>query len=243
MQQVTIGSRVNKLGIQRLSVGEGATCRAMLLDPNPQMKYIAFDENIKRRVEVDQDMCIKYGLRPSTTFFYLVAKLNTDLNGNVIGDKFTVEYLQLSENLNNELSDLIMEQGVPKSFQLTKVKKTGEGGKDYSYIKVVPSQRDFADNTSLHAKLNELRSNPEFINSCWMMIDADTSLNREQYEKLISGATAQGAPALQAGHQQKPQLPASHQAPAGSAMPQAPADFNRENDFGDGFGGDNDFDN
>jgi hypothetical protein len=244
MQQVPIGTRVSRLGIQRLSVGEGAKCRAILLDPNPRVKYIAYDENLRRRVEVDEEMCIKYALRPSTTFFYLVAKLNTDLNGNVIGDKFTVEYLQLSENLNNDLSDLIAEQGTPKSFSLTKVKKTGEGGKDFSYIKVTPSQQGFEDNKSLHQNLDKLRETPNFIETCWAMIDADTSLNREQYEKLL--ANPQGAPAI-AAPQARPQqqLPGAQapKNPVGSAMPQAPADFAQQNDFGGGFGDGDDFEN
>lgn len=193
MQKVKLGTKVNRLGINRLNVGEGTVCRAILLDPDPQVKYVAYDDIRKRRVEVDQDMVLKYGLRPMTTFYYLVAKLNTDQTGNVIGDKFTVEYLQLSENLNNEFADLIEEQGFPKSIQLTKVKKVGDGGKDYSYVKPIPSQKAFEENKSLWTKINELRKNKEFVNKCWQMIDMDTSMSKKQYIELLASENGQAA--------------------------------------------------
>lgn len=232
MEKVTIGTKVNRLGIPRLSVGEGSTCRAILLDPDPRMKHIAYDEARKRRVEVDQDMCIRFGLRPSPTFFYLVAKLNTDLNGNVIGDKFTVEYLQLSENLNNEFSDQILEQGVPKSLQLTKVKKSANG-KDYSYIKVVPSQRGFEDNKSLWSNIRAVQEKEGFIDTCWAMIDADTSLTKQQYLELLSSENTQGQQETKqiANTQHAPRQIA--QKPAESPMPSVPEDFAKTNDFAD----------
>lgn len=230
MKKVKIGTRVNRLGINRLQVGEGCICRALLLDPDPQVKYIAYDEARKRRVEVDQDMCIKYGLRPMTTFYYLVAKLNTDQQGHVIGDKFVVEYLQLSENLNNELADLIEEQGMPKSFQLTKVKKVGEGGRDYSYVKPIPSQKDFNENKSLWAKINELRNNSEFIAKAWQMIDMDTSMTKTQYLELLASENGQGQQALPPQQQQR-QLPGNPQPPQHEQS--APDEFEKGSEFDD----------
>lgn len=227
MQQVKIGTRVKPLGIQRLSVGEGAKCRAVLLDPNPRMKYIAYDETHKRRVEVDQDMVIKYGLRPQATFYYLVVKLNTDLNGNIIGDQFTVEYLQLSENLNNEFSDQIMEQGIPNSLSLQKVKKTANG-RDFSYIKTTPSQVKI-DGTLLQ-KVEELRNNNKFVDQCWSMIDASTSITKEQYEQLLLTEQHQDQPAQIAPPQQTQLPPAQPSSP----MPQSPDNFAAQNDFGSG---------
>ena len=236
MQRVQIGTRVKRLGINRLSIGEGMVGRALLLDPNPQMKYIAYDEANKKRVEVDQDMVLKYGLRPSTTFYYLVAKLNTDLNGNVIGDKFTIEYLQLSENLNNELSDLIAEQGMLKSLQLTKVKKTGEQGRDYSYIKAIPSQKDFSENQLLWNNINKVKSNQEFIDKCWQLIDADTSLNKVQYENFLQSLGNQAMSQTKALSQQKQIQPT--QAPQITQQPPAQeqsTSFEEANSFGEGF--------
>ena len=45
------------------------TGRAVLLDPNPRFTYIAYDETIRKRVKVNQDMVIKYGLSPIPTIF------------------------------------------------------------------------------------------------------------------------------------------------------------------------------
>lgn len=241
MEKVTIGTKVNRLGISRLSVGEGQTCRAILIDHDPRMKHIAYDDIHKRRVEVDQDMCIKYGLRPSPTFFYLVAKLNTDLSGNVIGDRFTIEYLQLSENLNNELSDQILEQGIPKSLQMTKIKKS-VNGKDYSYIKVVPSQRGFEDNKDLWDKINKFCNDENAVNACWAMIDSGTSLTKEQYIALLASEkegnqNAQGEQNQIAGPQgQAPKQIAakSDQSTSASVMPAVPENFANDNDFGGG---------
>lgn len=185
MEKVKIGTKVNRLGIQRVQCAEGAKCRVVFIEQDPCVKHVAYDDKVGRSVEVDQDMCLKYGLRPFPTFYYLVAKLNTDLNGEVIGDKFTVEYLQLSENLNNKLANQIQEQGVPKSLALTKVKKTADG-KDFSYIEVTPSALDpLADNENLAKKIKDIQKNKEFIDTCWQMIDATTTITKEQYLELL----------------------------------------------------------
>lgn len=227
MEKVLLGSRVNRLGISRVSVAEGSKCRVVLLDRDPRMKHVSYDEELKRSVEVDQDMCIQYGLRPYPTFYYLIAKLNTDLQGRVIGDQFTVEYLQLSENLNNELADAIQEQGIPKSLSLTKVKKTGEGGRDFSYIKVTPSANDpLAENQSLATKITDLRNNSEFLESCWKMIDAATTISKEKYLELKGLENNQSKPESA----KKPEITFESSAPK-----EIPGDdFSAVNDFGDG---------
>lgn len=220
-----------------------------MLDPNPAMKHIAYDDKLKRRVEVvSQSMCIKYKLSPSPTFYYLVAKLNTDLNGNVIGDSFVVEYLQLSESINNEFADAIQEQGVGKSISLQKVKKTSGDGRDFSYIKPTNSMYGIDDNPSLLKKINDLRNNKEFIDGCWKMIDAETSINEQEYVALLAGENSE----IQAhsGSQRTQELPGSQRTPAlpGSQRTQTPSnpqqevspmttvgdDFAKSNDFEDG---------
>lgn len=228
MEKVALGTKVKRLGIQRLLVSEGAKCRAILLDNDPRMKHIAYDESRKVRVEVDQDMCIEYGLNPSPTFYYLVAKLNTDLNGNVIGDQFTVEYLQLSESLNNKFAEQVSEMGMPKSLSLTKVKKTGENNKDFSYIETTPSAKSLIDdNPSLKAKIQELKSNQEFIENCWKMIDASTSISKERYIAL-----------LQSESQNQQALPSSTPNPArGIQSKSQPQQALPSNEFEGDFGG------
>lgn len=109
---------------------------------------------------------------------------------------------------------------------MTKVKKSVEG-KDFSYIKTTPSNMDpcVADKL-LAKKIADVRENEEFINTCWKMIDADTSINRHQYELLL--AQNNGANALPA-QKSVAQIAQSTTAPA---MMQAPDDFAAQNDFG-----------
>ena len=135
----------------------------------------------------------------------------------------------------------ILEQGIPKSLQLTKVKKSANG-KDYSYIKVVPSQRGFEDNKDLWDKINKFRNDENAVNACWAMIDADTSLTKEQYIALLASEkegnqNAQGEQRQIAGPQsQAPKQIAakSEQAPSASVMPSVPENFANDNDFGGG---------
>lgn len=242
MQKAPIGTRVKPLGIQRVSCAEGSKCRCVLIDPNPQFKYIAYDEERKCKVEVNQDLLIRYGMRASTTFFYLVAKLNTDLNGTVHGDQFTVEYLQLSENLNNQFSDSIDEMGTFTSISLEKIKKSANG-KDFSYTQAKPSNKfDPATIPSLHKKLQELQQNKEFIAQCWSLIDATTSITAEAYEKRLleekNGHGSQAQAALTPSQAPQNALPSA----SVSAMPQAPQSaIPQGNDFGDGFDDNNSF--
>lgn len=232
MEKVAIGTRVRPLGIQRLNVADGARCRVVLLDEDPRMKYIAWDDERKKRVEVDQNLVIRYGLRPMTNFYYLVAKLNTDMNGNVVGDQFVIEYLQLSENLNNDLADAISENPNFTSFMLTKVAKKGPDGQDFSHIKVTPSS--YKIDGRLLENLNKLRAETEAIETMWSMIDRATSMTAAEYIKLREGDdTAQiAAPAAA--------QPKQVAAPVDRApMPSAPENFTETfasgDDFSDGF--------
>lgn len=232
MEKVALGTRVNRLGIPRVSVAEGSKCRVVLLDENPRMKHVAYDETIRRSVEVDQDMCIRYGLRPSPTFYYLVAKLNTDLQGRVIGDRFTVEYLQLSETQNNEFADAIDEQGIPNSLMLTKLKKTDQNGRDLSTIKVTLSKQDpLAEDANLAAKVNAVRNNTELIENSWKLIDAVTTITKDNYLKLkgISEASTEGMKqpeAIQANDSAPKSLPGNDFAQVNDFDPTGGNEFN-----------------
>lgn len=184
MRKVKQGTHVSPLGINRFVCADGVKSRAILIDPDPQMKYIAFSDKVKRRVEVDQEAVIKYGFRPYTSFFYLVAHLNTDMKGNVVSDDFVVEYLQLSENLNNELSDLIVEFGDFNSLVMVKVPRKGPNGEDFSHIKTTPSNYPISE--GLQAKINELRSNQAMIDTMWKLVDRATSITLVEYEQLLA---------------------------------------------------------
>lgn len=188
MQKIQLGTKVKPLGINRVDVAEGFKCRAVLLDPDPRVKFIAWSEQFKRKIEVDQEMVIKYGLRPMTTYYYLVAKLNTDMNSNIVNNQFTVEYLQLSDNVNSEFVDAIQENKNFTSLTLTKIKKMADG-KDFSYIKVIPSTIDLPE--GLQKELDSIRNTEGAVDAMWQLVDASTSINREQYEKLLAESTSQ----------------------------------------------------
>lgn len=230
MEKIKIGTKVAPLGINRLVCADNVKSRAILLDPDPRIKYIAYDQDKKRKVEVNQELVIKYGLRPYTAIFYLVARLNTDMRGEVVGDQVTIEYLQLSENLNNEFSDLVMEMGNFNSLAITKVTKKGPNNQDFSHLNVKPSQYEVSP--ELTKKINDLKSNKEAIETMWKLVDRATSITAEEYEKLqvadnvnqIASPTSQPAKQIESTPKA---LPAS----------QASESFESSNDFG----GDDDF--
>lgn len=202
MQKVPIGTRVKPLGINRTNVADGTKQRAILIDPSPRVKYIAWDDVLGRKVEVDQDMLIKYKLRPMTNFFYLIAKLNTDMNGTIVNDQFVIEYLQLSENVNNEFSDAVSENPNFSSLLLTKVSKKGPSGKDFSYVKVTPSTLEVPQEIS--QAINKLRSDSTALESIWTLIDQTTSMSGADYEayrntdEAKQKLAAAGVPAIEA---------------------------------------------
>lgn len=201
MQSVPLGTRVKPMGISRVSVADGCVRRAILLDNNPQFKYVAWDDNIKRRVEVDQDLVVNYGLSPSTTFYYLVAMLNTDMTGNVVNDQFTVEFLQLSENQNNDFGTALAEMGTFNSIHLSKVVKKGDGGKDFSYVQAKPSNYTVDHISGLMDKIRALQSDQAAIASLWQFVDVATSISKEQYLKLMAEKDAAQNPQALEGAQ------------------------------------------
>ena len=183
MEKIKLGTRAKSLGINRTVCAAGCKSRAILLDEDPRYKYIGWDDKRKKRVELNQDLVIKYGFKPMANYYYLIARLNTDMKGNVIGDDIIVEYLQLSENLNNDFADLVMENPDFNSLVLTLVKKSGPDGKDFSYIDVKTSNYQVSE--EIINKVNALKENSEAIESMWRLIDATTSISAEEYEKLI----------------------------------------------------------
>lgn len=233
MQQVPLGQKVKALGINRSNVADGQTGRAVLIDPNPRFKYIAFDDKLKRRVEVNQDMVIKYGLSPITYYFYLIARLNTDLNGNVVGTKMVVEYLQLSENVNNEFADSVRALKGFSQLILNKVAKKGNDGRDFGYIKPIPSQEDL--DPEIIQNIEKLRAEPGAIDAMWMLVDRASSITPEEYVELKENpAQIQGGQQnyRQVAAPSRPQIDAPTN-PVPQAVEGFGADFGGAEDFND----------
>lgn len=237
MQKVKLGTKVPALGINRLMVAEGVMGRAVLIDPDPRVKYIAYDESVKRKVEVTKELMIKYGLSPSTVFFYLVGRLNTDMKGNIVSDDMVLEYVQLSENLNNEFAGTVTEMGGTfTSLAISKVKKTGNDGKDYSYLKVIPSNTPIS--AAIQQKVETLRSNPESIEAVWEMIDSTTSITPEAYEelKMRAGTQGQSMPMIESAPAYAPPAIGSAQPASLPPTPPPPAVGSGGTDEFEGFG-------
>lgn len=218
MQKVKLGTRVQNLGINRSEVADNVVARAVLIDPDPRVKYIGWDAVRKRAVEVDQDMIIKFGFKPMTRYYYLIARLNTDMMGKVVGDQFQVEYLQLSDSQNNDFALAINEMGNFKSLVLQKVKKMGPDNKDFSYLKVTPSNQD-ANPETIRA-IETMRQQASAIDAMWKLIDASTSLSKVEYYRLLQEESksniaptqeAISAPSAPVGYVEPPKAPAEIQ--------------------------------
>lgn len=179
MERVTIGTRVQNLGISKLNVADGTSARCVLIDRNPACKYIAYDEDLGKKVEVDQDILIQYGVKANPTFFFLVAKLNTDMKGNVVDNDFVIEFLQCGGSVYNELADAIEENPQFTSFKLSKVAKKVDG-RDYSYIKPTPSNYPIPE--AISTKIAALSQ--EQIDAMWQLIDKTTSMSSAEYKAL-----------------------------------------------------------
>lgn len=202
--------------INRSNVAEGFPGRAVLLGENCVFaKAQAYDDRIKRSIEVDQEAILKYRFDKVLTYYYiLIARLNTDNRGNVVSDDVVIEYLRLSEKQWDNLTISMNEMGSFTSLLLTKVKKTGDDGRDFSYVEVKLSNYKEIP-AAVSAKVEQIVQTENFVNSIWGMVDAATTITVEMYEQKLKEyyeelAKKSGQPAN------------AMQAPVPQPVPQAP---------------------
>lgn len=208
--------------INRSNVAEGFPGRAVLLGENCVFaKAQAYDDRIKRSIEVDQEAILKYRFDKVLTYYYiLIARLNTDNRGNVVSDDVVIEYLRLSEKQWDDLTISMNEMGSFTSLLLTKVKKTGDDGRDFSYVEVKLSNYKEIP-AAVSAKVEQMVQTENFVNSIWGMVDAATTITVEMYEQKLKEyyeelAKKNGQPA------NAMQAPVTTPAPAAPAI-QAPS--------------------
>ena len=208
--------------INRSNVAEGFPGRAVLLGENCVFaKAQAYDDRIKRSIEVDQEAILKYRFDKVLTYYYiLIARLNTDNRGNVVSDDVVIEYLRLSEKQWDDLTISMNEMGSFTSLLLTKVKKTGDDGRDFSYVEVKLSNYKEIP-AAVSAKVEQMVQTENFVNSIWGMVDAATTITVEMYEQKLKEyyeelAKKNGQPA------NAMQAPVTTSAPAAPAI-QAPS--------------------
>lgn len=208
--------------INRSNVAEGFPGRAVLLGENCVFaKAQAYDDRIKRSIEVDQEAILKYRFDKVLTYYYiLIARLNTDNRGNVVSDDVVIEYLRLTEKQWDDLTISMNEMGSFTSLLLTKVKKTGDDGRDFSYVEVKLSNYKEIP-AAVSAKVEQMVQTENFVNSIWGMVDAATTITVEMYEQKLKEyyeelAKKNGQPA------NAMQAPVTTPAPAAPAI-QAPS--------------------
>lgn len=106
------------------------------------------------------------------------------------------------------------------SLLLTKVKKTGDDGRDFSYVEVKLSNYKEIP-AAVSAKVEQMVQTENFVNSIWGMVDAATTITVEMYEQKLKEyyeelAKKNGQPA------NAMQAPVTTPAPAAPAI-QAPS--------------------
>lgn len=220
--QIPLGGKMESPNINRSNVAEGFPGRAVLLGENCVFaKAQAYDDRIKRSIEVDQEAILKYRFDKVLTYYYiLIARLNTDNRGNVVSDDVVIEYLRLSEKQWDDLTISMNEMGSFTSLLLTKVKKTGDDGRDFSYVEVKLSNYKEIP-AAVSAKVEQMVQTENFVNSIWGMVDAATTITVEMYEQKLKEyyeelAKKNGQPA------NAMQAPVTTPAPAAPAI-QAPS--------------------
>lgn len=227
--KIPLGQKMESVTVNRSNVADGIPSRALLLGEECIYgKQLAYDTRVKRSVEVDQEALIKYRFDNVYEYYYiLIARLNTDMAGRVVSPDVTVEYLRLSANQYGELVTSMNEMKRFSSLLLQKVSKRGNDGKDYSYVEVKLSNYEDIPEAAL-AKVEQMANTPGFVDGIWALVDAQTSITVEEYERRLAELAKEevasqqiAAPQIAAPQTPRPAISAPQSA---AALPhQAPA--------------------
>lgn len=254
MQHVDFGTKVKAIEVGRTQCAENVAGRAIVLDPSPAVKQCAWlegvnakGEPVKRSVELNQDEAIRFRATPRVNYYMLIARLNTDMNGNVVGDDIVVEYLQMSAKVYDDFIEACESIGNYTTIKLKKeVRKPGD---TYGYVKPIPAN-NVQVSPEVLAKVEKMRNTPQFLESLWFMVDSATSITVAAWQELIGKPVVpqQQQGILPGASYQQPQgipaqpvpQPAQHFAPkpAPSVSHNQPSAPTQPNDFGgDDFAG------
>lgn len=232
--KVPLGQRIESVQIAKANVAKGFPGRALLLGPDCLIgKATYYDDRVKRSVEVTQEDIIKYHFDKVTENYYMaIARLNTDMSGNIVSNDFKIEYLRLSGDKYGDFCTQLRENPNFTSLLLEKVEQSGPQGQDYSWTKV--SLSSYPIDPALVAKVQQVIETPSAVDSIMQMLDSQTSITIADYEKRLAelekqqttsaspAQIPQGAP-MPAPH---PVAPAPMPRPLGAAprqIPNAPA--------------------
>ena len=136
--KVQLGQKMEPVQIAKANVVKGFPGRALLLGEGCVLgKARYYDERVRCIVEVTQKDVIKYHFdKVDESYFIAIARLNTDMVGNIVSNDYKVEYLRLSADKYNDLCTQIQNNPNFTSLVLEKVDQRGENGKDYSWVNV-----------------------------------------------------------------------------------------------------------
>lgn len=262
MEKINFGDRVKSLSIPRCQVASNTRGCAIVIDLCPRVKQIAYDPDLKCRVEVSQDDCINYHLNARINYMLLIGRLNTDMKGRVCDASMQLEYLSMADSVYNAFVDNANNFGQFEVIQL--IRKERSVNDKYGYVEPQCTRAHTEIPQEVFDQVNLLREDPEKLEAIWAMIDQDTSITMDQYLKRLEEKQNESgvSPALPPQQHQRPalgsqqaaqkkigakppvakQATAKPQAPAQAAKPQAPAvtDPTDEPGGGDDFGA-NDF--
>lgn len=159
-------------------------------------KDIAFDEQVKRRIDVDDEIrSIKPSLVAKKEIYMLVAKLNTDQSGQIVpSNNFDIEYLKLSVKKYNEICK--QQLAIPNftSIYVSKEEKKFDN-KTINEFKFTLSPTPLPQ--QITSRMAEVVNADGVIDGLFNMIDLATSTPKETYLQLLKDANGQiaiGAP-------------------------------------------------
>lgn len=207
MQRGTFGQKVQESGILQFDMAVGGTSVVVPFTKDILTKDIAFDEQVKRRIDVDDEIrSIKPSLVAKKEIYMLVAKLNTDQSGQIVpSNNFDIEYLKLSVKKYNEICK--QQLAIPNftSIYVSKEEKKFDN-KTINEFKFTLSPTPLPQ--QITSRMAEVVNAEGVIDGLFNMIDLATSTPKETYLQLLKDANGQialGAPTQTQGTGYQPQ--------------------------------------
>lgn len=187
MRMMMTGDKAPQTGIQKSEIALGAEGRVAVLSPNVMQKNLAFDPVNKLMVDLTQEESFEFRMNTTPYYFLLVARLDTDREGNVISPKISqIEYIRLNaKNYDEYLKSLkvIKKEGKPNilalelagnpGYESLKVTATLESTIEYGYQKLADA-------------IKALRQSKDKIAGMWQMLDMATGMSGDEYRIVLA---------------------------------------------------------
>lgn len=210
------GDKVEESQMIKFDMSVGCTCKVVPLTMEFIEKNIAYDYSVKRRVDVDSEIqAVNPKLEPYKELYMVIAKLNTDQQGNVVNSNFDIEYLKLSVSKYNDVVKATSAISDCTHWIVSKQEKQINDRK-VSEFSFTPSNMQLPNDVV--SKIRELLSKEGAIDYLFDLVDKSTSTSKETYLALLDEHTK--ALTAQSTQQQQPQAIPQAQ-PQMQAIPQA----------------------